>query len=298
MKKLIYKLNKYRRKWVYQNFTAPALNKAFANNKPVLNDTQQKVLNELKENGIAFIPFEELLPAEWLTRVEQEYKLFENQHDVQHIISQYKSGIEKNNPNYKQYNIRHTQHSKGYKSDDAIMQIALHEKLTNIVSHYFDEQALLRYVDFWYSIVSNDKNHSREYSQNWHRDPEDLRMLKVFIYLNDVDERNGAFEYIKCSTRENKFGNLFPYDKDHPDNYPEESELSKLIPAEYFIIGKGKKGTIILCDTHGFHRGGYCIEGDRKLMTMMYLRASLFISNQYKLNDRNQLSAKQKLAIV
>jgi hypothetical protein len=91
---------------------------------------------------------------------------------------------------------------------------------------------------------------------------------------------------------------LFPYDKDHPDNYPEESELSKLIPAEYFIIGKGKKGTIILCDTHGFHRGGYCIEGDRKLMTMMYLRASLFISNQYKLNDRNQLSAKQKLAIV
>jgi hypothetical protein len=298
MKKLLYKLDKYRRRWMHEMIVAPRLNKAFQENKPSLDNIQQRVLNDLKEKGIAFLSFDELMPAELLSNMEKEYVNFETQSDVSQIITQYKTGLEQDNPNYKQYNIRHTQHSKGYSSHDAIMQVALHQKLTDIVSTYFNEQALLRYVDFWYSIASGNKNNKREYSQNWHRDPEDLRMLKVFIYLNDVDERNGAFEYITCSTRNNKFGNVFPYDNEHPDNYPEETELRKLIPAEHFVKGSGKKGTVILCDTHGFHRGGYCIDGDRKLMTLMYLRASLFMSNQYKLNDSNQLSAKQKLALA
>jgi len=298
MKKLLYKLDKHRRKWMHEYITAPKLNKAFLQNKPQLEATQLRVLKDLNEAGIAFLSFNELLPDSLLQKMEAEYIAFEQQEDVQQIITTYKSGEAKDNPNYKQYNIRHTQQSIGYTSNQAIMQVALHHKLTDIVSSYFNEQALLRYVDFWYSIASGNTNHSREYSQNWHRDPEDLRMLKVFIYLNDVDERNGAFEYIKCSTRKNKFGNIFPYDNEHPDNYPEETELRKQIPDEYYIKGSGKKGTIILCDTHGFHRGGYCIDGDRKLMTLMYLRASLFMSNQFKLKNKAQLSVEEKRVIV
>jgi hypothetical protein len=64
------------------------------------------------------------------------------------------------------------------------------------------------------------------------------------------------------------------------------------------VNGSGKKGTIILCDTHGFHRGGFCVDGDRKLMTFMYLRASLFMSNQFKLKDKEQLNSEQKIVIV
>ncbi|MFN9518613.1 MAG: phytanoyl-CoA dioxygenase family protein [Bacteroidota bacterium] len=298
MKKLLYKLDKHRRKWMHEYIVAPKLNRAFGQNKPELDPIQQRILKDLNETGIAFLSFNDLFPDVLLQKLEQEYNHFENQQDVKNIITQYKSGVEQDNPNYKQYNIRHSQHSKGYHASDAIMQIALHSKLTDLVSTYFNEQALLRYVDFWYSIASGNQNHSREYSQNWHRDPEDLRMLKVFIYLNDVTERNGAFEYIKCSTRNNQFGNVFPYDNEHPENYPEESELRKQIPDSYFVNGSGKKGTIILCDTHGFHRGGFCVDGDRKLMTFMYLRASLFMSNQFKLKDKEQLNSEQKIVIV
>jgi hypothetical protein len=33
-------------------------------------------------------------------------------------------------------------------------------------------------------------------SQLWHRDAEDRRLIKVFIYLNDVGSQNGPFCYI------------------------------------------------------------------------------------------------------
>jgi hypothetical protein len=61
MKKLLYKLDKHRRKWMHEYITAPKLNKAFLQNKPQLEATQLRVLKDLNEAGIAFLSFNELI---------------------------------------------------------------------------------------------------------------------------------------------------------------------------------------------------------------------------------------------
>ena len=50
-------------------------------------------------------------------------------------------------------------------------------------------------------------------SQKWHRDQEDLKMLKVFILFSNVNENNGPTQYVKSTNSNGRFKNialLFP----------------------------------------------------------------------------------------
>ncbi|MES2559955.1 MAG: phytanoyl-CoA dioxygenase family protein [Bacteroidota bacterium] len=260
--------------------------------QPSLTPVQQKIVSSLQAEGIAVTSFEELFGMDALDGVEKEFRTFQQNKTVQEIRNDNHSGNVHNHSNYKNYNIRASSIQPILSSESVLLRKGLSTQLGNIASTYFAEPALLRYADYWLSMPV--PTTERNYSQNWHRDPEDQRILKVFVYLNDVNELNGAFEYIKGSHLTGPFNNVFPYDKDHPNNYPDEKELTKFIPAHAFTVNEGKKGTLIICDTHGFHRGGFCKTTDRWLMTFMYNRSSLVISNQYKVDFRSRLTRTQK----
>ena len=46
-------------------------------------------------------------------------------------------------------------------------------------------------------------------SQRWHRDPDDDHIVKMFIYLSDVAEEAGPFEYVRDSAAGGRYGDLF-----------------------------------------------------------------------------------------
>lgn len=279
------------KQFLYKSIELP-YKKLLFNNNMSLTPIQSQILSTLKEEGIAITRFEDLFGKDTLSLVEKEYAQFLQLKTVQEIKNDNLNGTTGNNPNYKNYNIRASSLQPIRPAHSALLQKGLSEQLGNIAAAYFNEAVLLRYADYWLSmpVPSTERN----YSQNWHRDPEDQRILKVFVYLNDVTETNGAFEYVKGSHLTGPFNAVFPYDAEHPDNYPVEHELRSLIPADAFTVNEGKKGTVIICDTHGFHRGGYCKTGDRWLMTYMYNRASLVMSNQFKVDAKSKLTGTQK----
>jgi len=97
----------------------------------------------------------------------------------------------------------------------------------------------------------------------WHRDNLNRRQLKYIIYLNDVNEENGAFEYIpkthKVSSKlfTNGFSNSFRYSPEKIDKfYPEKS-----------IKFSAKAGTLIVFDSSGLHRGTPILKGNRYALT-------------------------------
>src|SRR5581483_1068068 len=47
-------------------------------------------------------------------------------------------------------------------------------------------------------------------SQRWHRDPGLGRILKIFVYASDVDERAGPFTYVRGSHGGERYEILFP----------------------------------------------------------------------------------------
>jgi ectoine hydroxylase-related dioxygenase (phytanoyl-CoA dioxygenase family) len=110
-------------------------------------------------------------------------------------------------------------------------------------------------LDNWYTVPFGG-GHERVASQKWHRDPEDLHVVKVFTYFSDVDEEAGPFQYIPGSTEGGPYGDLWRWTVTG-ETYPPQEALAERIPPSEHLTAEGPAGTVILCDTSGFHRGGF-----------------------------------------
>ena len=110
-------------------------------------------------------------------------------------------------------------------------------------------------------------------SQRWHGDPEDKKMCKVFMYLTDVDEGSGPFTYVSGTHDGGRWRHLF---REQPPRgfLPPDKPIDTLVPLSDIKHYTGKPGTIIFCDTSGYHRGGYATERERIMLTLGYCSAA------------------------
>ena len=80
--------------------------------------------------------------------------------------------------------------------DDPWFAVCASRRILDIANAYLRMWSKLEYVDVWYS-VPQPKSAQRISSQLWHRDYNDKHLLKTFLYLVDVDEEMGPFQYIQ-----------------------------------------------------------------------------------------------------
>lgn len=149
------------------------------------------------------------------------------------------------------------------------IRLSVSEPLVRVVSGYLGVLPKFRYWALEATMPMPEG--MRTYaSQEWHRDPDDQQLVKVFLYLNDIDETAGPFSYLQYSQRGGKWRHLFPQ---HPPRgtYKVPRAVNDFIPKEDIITCTGKAGTIIFCDTSGLHRGGYASSHQRFMYTSAYL---------------------------
>ena len=105
----------------------------------------------------------------------------------------------------------------------------------------------------------------------WHRDSPFTHQFKTILYLSDVTEENGPFQYIKGSHKYNlikkyskrlgkKIGN-YRFRNDEIDFLVKEGVVNK--PTK--VIGKA--GTLLFADVRGLHRGSPLIKDERYALT-------------------------------
>ena len=162
---------------------------------------------------------------------------------------------------------------------DNIVELDLHNpffefylsnKIIYLVCSYFGYIPQLNYLTVEKTIPV-EKDSQPTFSQSWHRDPEEKRTLKIFIYLNEVTIDKGPFVYIKSSHPSGKgvFARVAP--QKLPDgSYPEASLISSLVKDKDLVTALGPAGTVIFCDTAGLHRGGLLFSGERIMATGFY----------------------------
>jgi hypothetical protein len=109
-------------------------------------------------------------------------------------------------------------------------------------------------------------------SQNWHRDTEDTKILKVFVYYNDVEEKNGSLWYTKNSKHGSKNDSIWPNVGKAKHGYLDLESVMK-IPYNDIVKLEGKAGTICFFDANGFHKGGSVVEGERISTHCCYIRS-------------------------
>ncbi len=239
-----------------------------------LTEVQERVLGELRESGIAIVPFAELIGDDALWQALKA--------EMDEFVAAAETELERGGGVKRKKDFLIRRYPRGKKklpkepailpSDGPWLRYAAGDPLLGIVNAYRGAQVKLVDFDLWYTIPVGDAA-ERVASQEWHRDPEDQHVVKVFLYFSDVDEDTGPFEYIPSSAEGGKYGHLWPWGES--ERYPPTEELEVAIPASERLRATGPAGTLVICDTSGFHRGGYARAKPRILSTHTYVNKKI-----------------------
>ena len=253
---------------VHDRFLANrASRRRYAQAAPVLDDVQQGVLKRLREEGYASLPLSELAPD---TGVWQDLEA-----DAARFVAETEAGLANEREGGesglrrragKEFLVRKYSWGVELGFDDPWVRLGTNPRLLDLANAYLEMWSKLEYVDVWYTPPAGADD--RRSSQRWHRDFNDRHLLKAFIYLVDVDEETGPFEYVPRSAPGGELDRLWPW-KPLGDNYPPEDEFAKQLDGRS-VTFTAPKGTIIFCNTSGFHRGGFATGKPRALATLTW----------------------------
>ena len=236
----------------------------YESQRPQLDDAQHRILADVEAEGYATVAFTELFGDEQWQELEAMRDRF---------VMETEADLAKGGDNLrvragKEFVVRLHSYDVELSLDDPWFRAAASHRLLDIANAYLEMWSKLEYVDVWYS-VPQPADATRISSQRWHRDYNDQHLLKVFLYLVDVDETMGPFQYVPGSQPGGQYAHAWPWEP-LGKNYPTEEELEALIPSSWVRAFTAPKGTLIFCNTAGFHRGGFSTTDPRVLATATY----------------------------
>jgi phytanoyl-CoA dioxygenase PhyH len=229
-----------------------ASRRAFRAQALQLGAPQRAAVDALRRDGLAIVPFARLVgdDALWQQLVD----------GVRSFVGAAEEQIRERGERFKGKDdfILRRKALMGATPPPEVLRYALSDQLLGVVNAYLGMRSKLTYVDNWYTAPSP-QDADRIASQRWHRDHIDRNIVKVFTYFSDVDGEAGATEYVKGSPAGGRHGDLWAWRPDDAsaDHYPPSEEFERSVPESDRVAAEGPAGTVVLCDTGGFHRGGF-----------------------------------------
>ena len=190
---------------------------------------------------------------------------------------------------WKEYILRRYGNAAEIPWEDPFLQFGLSPLLLGIVNSYLGLLSKLIYVDVWNTIpVAEDRQLTG--SQRWHRDPEDIRLVKVFLYFTDVDVYSGPMHYVPHSREGERYGHLWPQNMPY-GSLPPSEELAERIPRSEWQVCTYPAGTLLFVDTSGFHMGGRATHSRRVFATWTYVSHASRWARRFKVQGLPEVEA-------
>jgi hypothetical protein len=147
-----------------------------------------------------------------------------------------------------------------------IFQWGLHDRLLDIAENYLGVPVGYDGINIFFTAADGRESGVRL----WHRDSEDRQMLKIAVYIHDVDEGNGPFQVLKRR--------IPRYDRPTGGTFPvlTQRALEDALPGfdsdRDIVTCVGKRGTVVFSDTALFyHRGMPAVTHDRYAIFFNYI---------------------------
>ena len=156
-------------------------NKKFKNISLELNNAEKKIFTELQDKGISITHINTLFPdtnlQNLISLANQEIEKHDNKIKIDNANKKISEG------RGKYYNVQFWNGVK-FQERNELTDLLLQDSIVKIAAFYLKTYCKMYYLDLWYNIPTHGKS---ILSQNWHRDPDDLNCVKVFLYLNDLN---------------------------------------------------------------------------------------------------------------
>ena len=271
-------LNYVRRKWGEIPIIAKPHTQAYQNQVknyekqlPKLHEENQIALSQLKKNGIFITHLSSFNP-------ELNTQLIEQVNSVLHVLEERPTSFDRHSILMPDEIIR---------KHPLLYTWGLQKPLLNVVENYIELPVAYHGAYFRRDF----RNGLEVKSRQWHIDMEDYRILKVIIYLREVKETNGPFQYLSIEDT-----NMVRQKLNYTYGYLAHKQVEKSVPIENWKSCLGRAGTIVIVDTARLlHRGKIPTNKDRYTLfydytsrtprNSFYCKSSLSIDTLIKLSE-------------
>jgi hypothetical protein len=255
--------------WRYLFNLRPTL--SYKLNRCSLQGEAARVLSALNRDGVAMTSAEALLgPSSCFSEVCGAVEGL--QASLANDITRAKAGAD--NPNAigdKKFILEYLGHNPQFDPASVYARFSLEQNILGVANAYLGMQSRLRYYNVWHTFPT--RIEARE-SQLWHRDREDFKILKVFVYLSDVDEGAGALTYARGSQLSGGMKSSPEYFVEGGVKRSKDEQMAAVVPPAKWLKATGPRGTVVFADTSGYHKGGLARERDRLMYVCMFTSPS------------------------
>ena len=214
--------------------------KEYAANLPKISATEMAIINALEREGVFITSLEQLELSSTPLLLNA----------CQNLLPKIKTIF----PSCQEQYVIHATSSQLMEYPE-IFYWGLEEKLLDIIENYLSLPITCHGVYFRRDLA----NQIQKKSRLWHIDREDRRMFKIIIYLNDVSEEGGPFQYIPKSLT-SMTSRALEYDY----SYIDDKNMEQVVPSSKWKSCLGAAGTVVFADTASiFHRGKKPLVSDR-----------------------------------
>lgn len=139
------------------------------------------------------------------------------------------------------------------------LDIANDPQVLAVLSNAFGCRPLISYMQAWWSFPAGE---TAQEAENFHRDYDDFKFAKLFLYLTDVDGQSGPHAFVRGSQRSDELRQRVRY---------QEADVASAFPdTSSHLVLTGPAGTRFLEDTSGLHRGIPPLAAPRLIFQVLY----------------------------
>jgi hypothetical protein len=143
-----------------------------------------------------------------------------------------------------------------------LLQLANRPDILDAAAGFLGCKPSIGYMTAWWSFPTGSGPQHAEY---FHRDLDDWRFVKLFVYLTPVAAQNGPHVYVKGSASSNRLVQKRRY---------ADGEVQRHFPHDRLTV-MGSAGDAFLEDTFGMHKGQPVAHGYRLIFQVVYSMFSL-----------------------
>jgi hypothetical protein len=148
----------------------------------------------------------------------------------------------------------------------AIMKLANSPEMRRMAGAYLGMEPVMTEAHMHISIPGDKKRGS----SFWHRDRGDYQYFRAFIYVDDItEETGGQVDYCPESQYGAKFSAVFPNRSARGVRVKESPPHPSLDVKDFY----GPAGTVVFCDTSGFHTNALSKTPVRKVLIVFATQA-------------------------